>query len=273
MGYSVTVNSDNFEAEVFQKSFEKPVLIDFYAQWCGPCQMLKPILEKIAQEYDLVVAKVNIDENKSLAHDYEVEGIPDVRLMHQGEMVNKFVGVLPEPQLRGFLAKHNIKSEIQTGLESIDGYLADEQIEKAEATFIDLVEKYPENRQIAIEMASFLIDLNQLENAEKLLDSVPEYEKEYFSKAQAGKQLIILKRACDNPETSSEADQLFRQASCLTLEGDYENALEMFLEVIGEDKNYKNDAAKKAMLAIFTLLGDENPLTKDYRKQLMMALY
>lgn len=273
MGYSVTVNSDNFEAEVFQKSFDKPVLIDFYAQWCGPCQMLKPILEKIAQEYDLVVAKVNIDEEQSLAHDYGVEGIPDVRLMYHGEMLNKFVGVLPEPQLRGFLANHNIKSEIQTGLESIDEYLADDQIEKAESRFRDLLNKYPENRQIAIEMASFLIDLNQLEAAEQLLNSVPEHEKEYFSKAQAGKQLIVLKKVCNHPETNSEADKLFAQASCLTLEGDYEKALELFLEVIAEEKNYKNDAAKKAMLAIFTLLGDDNPLTKDYRKQLMMALY
>jgi len=273
MGNSVAVNSDNFEVEVFQKSFEKPVLIDFYANWCGPCQMLKPMLENLARECDLVVAKVNTDENRQLAHDYGVEGIPDVRLMHQGEIIDRFVGVLPETKLRQFLAQHNIKSEIEELQDSIIADISAGNAAKAEETLRYLLEKYPENRRLTIEAAKFFIDVDQLDFAEQLLALVQEDEKEYFAEARSIKQLIALKEACKNPEINSELDKLFWKASCWALEGNYKEALEAFLEIVREDRSYKNDGARKAMLALFDLLGGDHPLTQDYRKQLVMALY
>ncbi len=273
MGYSITANSDNFEVEVFQKSFEKPVLVDFFAVWCGPCQLLKPVLEKLALEYDLIVAKVNIDENRELARDYGVEGVPDVRLLSQGETIDGFVGALPEPQLRQFLARHNIASELEQIWRSLLADKASGNLVQAEEKLKTLLQKYPENRSLTLEASKFFIEVNHLEAAENLLDSVKEYEKEYFTDAQALKQLIALKRECNNPEIDSELDKIFVRAACLTVEGDYERALETFLDIVREDRSYKNDGARKAMIAIFDLLGSDHPLTKEYRKQLMMALY
>lgn len=273
MGNSVAVNSDSFEVEVFQKSFEKPVLIDFYANWCGPCQMLKPMLETLARECDLVVAKVNIDENRQLAHDYGVEGIPDVRLMNRGEILDRFVGVLPEPKLRDFLAQHNIKSEIEYLQDSILADISAGNAAKAEETLRYLLDKYPENRRLRIEAAKFFIDVDQLETVEQLLAPIQEDDKEYFAEARAVKQLVVFKQESKNPELNSELDKLFWKGSCWALSGNYQEALAAFLEIVREDRSYKNDGARKAMLAIFDLLGGEHPLTQDYRKQLVTALY
>ncbi len=273
MGYTISVNNDTFEAGVFQKSFEKPVLIDFYATWCGPCQMLKPILENIAQEYDLVVAKVNIDENQRLAHDYGVEGIPDVRLMNQGEIIDKFVGVLPEPKMREFLGKHNIKSGLEKGLYAIETEMQAGNFEAAGRIMETLLGEYPQSKGLMLEAAKLYIDCEQLEKAETLLSSIPELEKQLYSQAQALKEFIVLERACKIPQGDSELDKMFSQAACLVVEGHYQEALEGFLEIVREDRRYKNDGARKAILALFELLGEDHPLTKEYRKKLMMALY
>lgn len=273
MGYTISVNNDTFEAEVFQKSFEKPVLIDFYANWCGPCQMVKPILEKIAQEYDVVVAKVNIDENQRLAHDYGVEGIPDVRLINQGEIIDRFVGVLPEPQMREFLGKHNIQSGLEKGLKSIESEMQAGNFKAAGTIMENMLCQYPDNKGLMIEGAKFYIDTEQPEKAENLLSSIPESDSQFYSQAQALKQFIVLERACKTPDGNSELDKKFSQAACLVVEGHYQEALEGFLEIVSEDRSYKNDGGRKAILALFELLGEENPLTKEYRKKLMMALY
>jgi putative thioredoxin len=271
MGYSISINN-NFEAEAFQKSFDKPVLIDFYATWCGPCQMLKPILEKIAQEYDVVVAKVNIDDNQSLAHDYGVEGIPDVRLMNQGEIIDRFVGVLPEAELREFLGKHNIKSGLETGLYAIESEIEKGNFEAASTIMESLLKEYKNNQGLILSAAKLYIDSEKLEKAEELLSLISESEKQFYSQAQALKQFIFLERACKNPG-DSEIDKLFSQAACLAVEGSYQDALDKFLDIVSEDRSYKNDAARKSILALFELLGEDNPLTKEYRRKLMTALY
>lgn len=273
MGYTITVDNDSFETEVFQKSFDKPVLIDFYATWCGPCQMLKPILENIAQEYDVVVAKVNIDENQRLAHDYGVEGIPDVRLMNQGEIIDRFVGVLPEPQMQEFLGKHNIKSGLEQGLKAIETEMQAGNFEACGTIMENLLQQYPDNKGLMIEGAKFYIDTEQPEKADNLLSTITESDKQLYSQAQALKQFIVLERACKIPEGNSELDKKFSEAACLVVEGYYQEALEGFLEIVSEDRSYKNDGARKAVLALFELLGEDHPLTKEYRKKLMMALY
>jgi putative thioredoxin len=273
MGYSILVNSDNFATEVLQKSFEHPVLIDFFAVWCGPCQMLKPILEKMAQEYDLIVAKVNTDENPQLAHEYGIEGIPDVKLMKNGEIVDQFVGVLPEPELRAFLSHHHITSKLEEGLRLIQSYRLEGNVEKVQGEFTKLLEMYPQNSALTVEAAQFLIEVDQLEPATQLLDSIQADNKQYYANAQALKQMVFLKKESQNLNPENVLDSLFSKAANLTFEGEYKAALETFLEIIQEDRHYKNDGARKAIVAIFELLGDDHPLTKEYRKQLMMALY
>ncbi|MBD2463000.1 tetratricopeptide repeat protein [Oscillatoria sp. FACHB-1407] len=273
MGTSITVDSHTFGTEVLQKSHEKPVLVDFFATWCGPCQMLKPMLEKLAQEYDFVLAKVDIDRNPDLANTYGVEGVPDVRVVTQGEVQDGFVGVLPEPQLRELMSKLNLKSGLEIGFEAIQVAKTAGDAEEVKRLFGELIERYPDNRPLLLEAAKFLIRQNRLDSAEKLLSSIQEYEKGYFAQAQAMRSLIQFQRECENPVIDQPLDEAYLQAARAVLAEDYETALEGFLDIVGRDRKYRNDGARKAMLTLFDLLGDDHPLTKTYRRRLMSTLY
>ena len=106
-----------------------------------------------------------------------------------------------------------------------------------------------------------------------MLNEIKEYDKEYFTEAQAVKELINFKKVCEELKPENELDQLYKEASCAVLEGDYKKALDLFLEIVQRDRSYRDDGARKAMVAIFNLLGEGNELTKEYRRKLAMVLY
>lgn len=273
MGSAIAVNHNNFATEVLEKSHQKPVLVDFYATWCGPCKMLAPLLEKLVQEYDFVLAKVDIDENPDLAQTYNVQGVPDVRIAIAGEMQEGFVGVLPEAQLRQLLEGLNLQSELDAVLEAIYHKAEEGDIETAQTTLNDLLQRYPDHRGLTLEAANFYLETGQLETAENLLLQIQEYEKEYFPKVKLLKALIFFKRISSETEPVSDLDRSFQTAAQCVLQEDYQTALDILLELVGKDRVYRSDGARKAMLSIFDVLGDDHPLTKEYRKKLMLALY
>lgn len=278
MGTSVEVNSANFMAEVAEKSYEKPVLVDFFAQWCGPCQLLKPMLEKLAQEHDFVLAKVDIDRSPDLANTYRIEGVPDVRVVMQGKMYAGFVGVLPEPQLKDFISQLSTfyaqlgnKSELDMQLEGVQQLIAEGKVQEAKDQLAQLREQYPDNQALTIVSASFLIGQDELGEAERVL--APIYEgMEAFPQAEALRNLIYLKLDSAKPHTE-KLDEPFFKAVQSTLAGDYETALQGFLSILSQDRKYRNDGARKALVMVFDLLGDQHPLAKEYRKKLTSALY
>lgn len=272
MGYSIDVYDHNFEQEVLEKSYETPVIVDFFATWCGPCQMLKPMLEKVAQEYDCVVAKVDIDKNPYLAQALKIEGVPDVKIIYQGQLINGFVGVLPEPQLKQFLAKCNIKYLVDDELTAIasgsltkDGKASPEMWQK-------LLEKYPNNSQIALDAAKYFIAINQIEAAQKILANLPQNNPEFVPVRKAIAALIQLQIAA-NDGGKTELDRSFAQAANYAIAGNYTAALDLFLEVVATDRKYKDDGARKAILSIFDILGKEHPLTQEYRQKLTRTLF
>jgi putative thioredoxin len=272
MGISVEVDSSNFATDVVEASYQRPVLVDFFAQWCGPCQMLKPMLEKLATEYDFVLAKVDIDRSPDLANTYHIEGVPDVRIVSQGRMYSGFVGVLPEPQLRELLAKLNLKSKAELGLETAEAALATGDVQQIKSVFAQLLEQYPHDRKIAIAYAKFLIQQDELAAAEGLLASIEAHEREFYAQAEALGNLIQLKLESEKPP-EHELDPAFFAAIQQILAEDYEAALQGLLAIVSKNRAYRSDGARKAMLTVFALLGDEHPLTKHYRKQLTLTLY
>ncbi len=273
MGSSVVVDSVSFTDEVVQKSYEKPVLVDFFAQWCGPCQMLKPMLEKLVKEYDFVLAKVDIDQNPDLANAYGVEGVPDVRIVRDGEVQPGFVGVLPEPKLRELMQQLNLQSGLDDGLQVIQAAKTAGDLETVKRQFGELIQTYPDDRRLMLEAAHFLILQNSAESAEKLLSAIQESEKPYYAKAQALRSLLHLKQDMTATESQNELDERYFQAVTDTLKENYEAALQGFLSVVGRDRKYRQDGARKAMVMVFDLLGDDHPLTRSYRKQLMQTMY
>lgn len=272
MGYSVVVDLNNFEQEVLQNSYQKPVLIDFFATWCGPCKILKPILEKLLNEYDFILATIDIDRQPELAQQFNVEGVPDVKVAFQGDIIQGFVGVLPEEEIRAFLKQFNLQSEFDIKLEKMRQALDQQNNAKAKKLLDELFEKYPDNPQLILEAASFLAGLNRLEEAAKMLQTIRADQTPYYHKAQGMQTLIQFKQIIANPG-ESELDELFAKAAELTLLEDYEGALKGFLEIVETNRQYRDDGARKAMIAVFNILGPAHPLTKQYQKELMVVLY
>jgi putative thioredoxin len=269
----ISVNKENFATEVLQRSHEKPVLVDFFAQWCGPCKLLKPMLEKLAQEYDFVLATVDIDENSQLAQEYHVEGVPDVRIAVNGAVTDGFVGMLPEPKLREFLAHLTLRFTLDDALEAIYAEASADNMDQARSLLHTLLQTYPDSNQVILEAAHFYTQADELEQAEALLARVQESDKDAFAYAKQLKAQLGFKQIAKQPVGENPLDPAFQEAAALVIREDYDAALEILLGLVSRDRRYREDGARKAMVAIFDLLGDENPLTKTYRKQLVMALY
>ena len=272
MGTSITVDRQTFQAEVLDKSHEKPVLVDFYATWCGPCKMLMPILETLVQEYDFVLAKVDIDANPELAQQYQVSGVPDVRLVMAGAVKPGFVGVLPEAQLRKLLEGLNLKSGLNVILDEIFAQADAGQVSEAEVRLRALLDQHPGDYELMLEAGNFYLEGDRLEDAEVLLGKIPQHEKEYAARARGVQALIELKRTAAR-EVMSDLDAIYNAAGQSALAQDYKAAFEGFLSLVERDRAYQQDAGRRGMLALFDLLGNEHPLVTPYRKKLMMLLY
>ena len=266
------VSQSTFLTEVLEKSHQTPVVVDFFATWCGPCQMLKPLLEKLVPEYDLILAKVDIDENPSLAQEYGVSGVPDVRIVVDGVVQPGFVGMLPEPKLRELLQRLKLKSGLNASLDRLYALAESGDIVAAEIQIQALLIEHPNDPNLILEAGNFYLESGNLEMAETLAGRIPQHEKELAARARGLQALIEFKRAIGS-EVMSELDQQYKDAAQASLEQRYEEALLGFLAIVERDRLYRNDAARRSMLALFDLLGNENPLTNVYRKKLMTAIY
>jgi len=273
MGSIVEVTSPTFEEAVLEQSYQTPVVIDFYAQWCGPCQLLKPLLEKLTQEYEFVLAKVDIDQNPELARIYRVEGVPDVKVAVKGEMFDGFVGMLDEPQLRSFLAQLNLKSQFDEAMTTLAEMRKTGDAAQLQAQYADLLQQYPDRAPLLLEAAKFYLDQGQTERATPLLDRIDPLAPPYGAQADALRSLSAFHQTIAELSPSTEADQLYLAGAQAAIAGDYEAAMAQFLELVRRDRQYRADAGRKALLTLFNLLGNEHPLTQTYRKRLMQTLY
>ena len=272
MGYAVVVDPSNFQQEVIENSYKKPVVIDFFATWCGPCKLLKPILEKLLEEYDFILATIDIDAHPNLAQQFSVEGVPDVKIAFEGKINQGFVGVVSEAEIKELLKQFNLTSELEQKLEEMHQSMAEKNVPKAKEILDELFAKYPEHPQLILETVNFLIRLNRLEDADKMLSTIGVDQKEYYPKAQSMKRLIEFKKMA-RIEGQNELENQFFQGAKNTLREEYEEALKLFLNIVETNREYKNDGARKAMISIFKILGNSHPLTKRYQQELTMTLY
>ncbi|OKH12014.1 tetratricopeptide repeat protein [[Limnothrix rosea] IAM M-220] len=272
MGTEIAVNQQTFATAVLAASHETVVLVDFFATWCGPCQLLKPILQSLVKEYDFVLATVDIDQNPELANEYGVEGVPDVRIATRGKLIPGFVGVLEEEKIREILENLHLNSEIDGLVDQLRVYQSENNLPAAKSVLDQLFQQYPQHPKVAIAAAEFLIPLGKVKEATQMLNTIRPEQTEYWAIADSLRGKLLLQNIA-SLAVASELDEKYVGAAKHALVGQYETALESLLEIVGGDRAYQNDGARKAMVVIFNLLGKNHPLTHKFQQQLMLTLY
>jgi putative thioredoxin len=268
------VTEATFERDVIEQSRQKPVVVDFWAPWCGPCRMLGPILERLAAEpgANWTLAKINTDQNQNISMQYGIHGIPAVKAFRDGKVVNEFVGALPEPRVRQFLQAVAPRAA-QTSLEGAKQLLANRKWAEAETAFRAIINQEPNNAAVRLGLVRTLLYQGKGCAAEAALKNFP-VSPEY---GQAEKLRPLAQYLCQMSNGrvggSSEVDSNYRQAAQLLGRGEFSAALYYLLSVLRQDKNYEDGRAKDVMLGVFELLGDNDPLTPEYRRQMASVLF
>ena len=265
---------NDFSADVIKKSFELPVLVDFWAEWCGPCRVLSPTLEKLAEKFknQWTLVKINSDKNPEIAEKYGVRGIPNVKLFVEGEVVNEFTGALPENMVMDWLNKA-IPSKNQKSIDEAKLLLLKNKNEKAVKLLESILSSEPDNEEAKVLFAksSFFEDP---ENSIILLEGIDE-ASEFFEMADSlrtfARMFDLLKHSDSLP--TNQVKDIYLNAIKNVKEQNFDSALEDFIETIRTDRYYDDDGSRKACIAIFKYLGEENEITLKYRRAFSSALY
>ena len=243
----IQVNQSNFQSEVIQRSYELPVVVDFWAPWCGPCRMLGPILEGLSAQPNskFVLAKVNSDENPGLSAQYNVRGIPNVKAFRDGRVVDEFVGAQPEPIVRQFIQR------LTAGIQ--------DSVAPKQTRSVDPATRLSQAKQL-LRKGKGCEAKSRLQN----ILAGPEA-------LQAQTLLPLAQFVCDGGQGSggqADLDRLYQQAADSLRRGEYSAAMYNLLAAMRQDRTYRNGQSEKVMKGLFELLGDTHTLTQAYRPQM-----
>jgi putative thioredoxin len=273
--FIIDVNEIDFEYEVIAYSQNTPVVVDFWAEWCRPCKTLSPILEKIASEAqgNFRLAKVDVDGNPNLALRFSVRNIPTVKAFIQGEVVSEFVGLLPEPRIRDFLSKLIPPSSINLTLEKANSLLGQHLWHDAEILFREILEKNTEMPVALLGLSKALLAEGQVKEPLNILVNFP--ASNLYAKAQV---LVPLGKAMFNAEQDLLPDEIdldstFKNSLRLAMRGNFPAAVDGLLDLLRQDKKYRNNVARQVVLALLEILGEEDPQTRQYRSELASILF
>ena len=280
--HALDVTAQDFESVVIEGSKRVPVVVDFWAPWCGPCRALKPVLEKLAGEYGgkFVLAKVNSDENHELATRYGVRGIPSVKAFVNGALVDEFSGALPEGAVREFIDRL-LPSPAEILRARAAQSAAAGRPDEALMLLREALSAEPGNARVRVDMAEVLLDRGQAAEAEKILQALGPFERDEpraaqllaklrFAGATGSSVADLRRRVTDDP---ADLAARLRLAHVLVTEGQYREAMDELLEVIHRERGFDDDAARKTLLAVFNLLGNQGELVAEYRRKLARALH
>lgn len=286
------VTTEDFEDKVMRASLKRPVIVDFWAPWCGPCKQLMPVLEKVvrASQGEVLLAKVNIDDNPELAQALQIQSVPTVFAFFQGQPVDAFMGVQPETQLRAFIGKLIAMANgaqpdalnIPESLKQAAEYLNAGDIGSAHNLYAQILQQDPVNAQSYVGMVRCFITAGQLEQAKGLVDNAPEEIAKTAAFAQArvalelantqpaGELDALQKKVEASPEDQqAKLDLAAAQYAC----GQKEQAVDTLLQSIGQDRDWNEQAARKELLKLFDAIGSADPITIKARRRLSSLLF
>ncbi|HXX13198.1 MAG TPA: thioredoxin [Burkholderiales bacterium] len=279
------ITTADFDQIVIQGSKQQPVLVDFWAPWCGPCRALTPVLERLAQEYEgrFVLAKVNSDENQELAREFSIRSIPNVKAFVDGQLADEFLGALPESAVREFIDRLMPTPGELTRREAAARAAAGAP-EDALALLASAAEREPNNDAVQVDRIELLLDLARVADARAVASRLGPLaaRNPAVARALARLQLVddasadanvdaLEKRVQANPD---DLEARLRLAKLHAAQQRYEPALEQLLEITRRDRSYGDDAGRKTMLAIFDLLQSQQAeLVSRYRRLLASALH
>jgi len=271
------VTTAQFETEVIEASRTRPVLVDFWAPWCGPCRMLAPVLEEIAAELGerLRVVKVNTDEEPELAQRFDIRGIPAVKLFRDGKVVAEFVGVYPPAAVRAFIAPHLPRESDAMRTEALARAEAGDP-ETAARMLREVFEKDPENVPAVFDLIRVLTRAGRPDEARKVLDSLPAAVQLQPEARTARAHIHVATVAALAPESAAESsDTTSRRAAAARalLKGDVTGALDRWLELMQTDRRFARNEGKEDLLQAFELVGHEDPRVAQYRRRMASLLH
>ncbi len=280
------VGAEQFEQLVVQNSFDQPVLVDFWAQWCAPCKVLMPILEKITKGYqgELLLAKVDCDIDQEIVARLGIKSLPTVVLFKDGKPVDGFTGAQSEADIRTLLSKY-VAEPAQPAVDpllSAQELFEQGEFAQAETLLKELLSGDDQQPAALVLFARCLVERGALADAEAVLNSVKDDEQKHAIAAVRA-QLAFLRQATDLPDIAdlktrlaknAEDDEAVLQLSIQQLaRQSYEPALDNLLKLFIRNRSFAEGAAHKTLLQVFELLGTEHPLVTLYRRRLYQALY
>jgi len=275
--------ANRFQQDVLERSREVPVVVDFWANWCSPCRMLGPVLERLAEEFQgkFLLVKANTDEMPEIAAGFGVQSIPAVFALRDGRLVDQFVGVMPETQIRDWLerilpSQAEALADEAVGLEQTDPAAA-------EAKYRQVLEAAPGELSARIGLARALVAQDRIDEAEPIIDELAGADA-LDAQGQRVHAQIVLRRAAQelgDPErwhAAAEAEPKNLQlrwnlAQALAAAGQYEAAMQACLRLVEQDRHALGEKARELMVHLFHLLGTDDQLVTQYRRKLAMALY
>ncbi|HYA76926.1 MAG TPA: tetratricopeptide repeat protein [Burkholderiaceae bacterium] len=285
--YSIDVSQEDFSTQVLEASRTMPVVVDFWAPWCGPCKALGPILDRVVADFGgkLRLAKINTDENQELAAHYGVRGIPSVKAFIDGQLVDEFSGALSEPQVRRFL-EGLLPSPAQPILLEAQAARQRGNVAQARTLLQRALELDPSHPQAQLDLADVEIESGNVEPASQLLAAFePEdsSQRERFDALKARLKLAEAARGADAlalaARVSADPTDLGARlalAQTLALREEYRGAFEQLLEIVQRDRSFRDDVGRKTMLTFFQILStrpEAQDLVREYRTALARTLH
>jgi putative thioredoxin len=274
----------NFQNLVLENSMNKPVLVDFWADWCQPCQTIMPMLAKLAEEYagKFELAKVNADAEQELAAHFGIKSLPTMKLFFKGQIVDERMGAVPESDIREMLDKH-IVSESDQLIQAATMAYQQGHTEQALEMLNQALARDPDNAELKISIAQMVHAQGDSTSALTLLDSLDEDGNKLDPAVKLRAEINLAAQLADLPaldeieqrlsQNPADLEALLQKSRHLVARGDYDDAMECLLTIMRNDRSFEDDAGRTGLLEIFDLLGGEHPSVQKYRRKLFTLLH